>query len=102
MRLKGASVGVTLVCPGMVKTEIMNQLQTTGPGGRPRGAVALAPEAARMWEAIGSATNAGIPPDGVGPMVVDAIRHDRFWLLPNGESFFAVFEQELRELEEGV
>jgi len=102
LRLKGAAVGVTLVCPGMVKTNIMSQLETTGPGGRPRGPQELAPEVAQMWDAIGSATDAGIPAEDVGPMVIDAIRTDRFWLLPNGEQFFTVFEQELRELERGV
>ena len=102
LRLKGAPIGVTLVCPGMVKTSIMSQLETTGPGGKPRAPQELAPEVQAMWDAIGSATDAGIPADEVGPMVVDAIRSDRFWLLPNGEQFFAVFEQELRELEQGA
>jgi NAD(P)-dependent dehydrogenase (short-subunit alcohol dehydrogenase family) len=36
LKLKGAAVGVTLVCPGMVKTNIMRQLETTGRGGAPR------------------------------------------------------------------
>jgi len=102
LRLKGVPVGVTLVCPGMVKTNIMSQLETTGPGGKPRAPQELAPEVQAMWNAIGSATDAGIPADEVGPMVVDAIRSDRFWLLPNGEQFIPVFEQELTELKQGA
>jgi NAD(P)-dependent dehydrogenase (short-subunit alcohol dehydrogenase family) len=102
LRLKGAAIGVTLVCPGMVKTNIMSQLETTGPGGKPRAPQELAPEVQAMWNAIGSATDAGIPADEVGPMVVDAIRSDRFWLLPNGEQFIPVFEQELTELKQGA
>jgi NAD(P)-dependent dehydrogenase (short-subunit alcohol dehydrogenase family) len=32
LTMKGANVGVTLVCPGAVVTEIMSQVQNTGPG----------------------------------------------------------------------
>ena len=102
LKLKGAAVGVTLVCPGMVKTNIMRQLETTGPGGAPRPQQQLAPEVQQMWDVIGAATDAGIPAADVGPMLVAAIRDGRFWLLPNGESFHGVFEQELRELEQGA
>src|SRR6478609_4527232 len=41
---KGANVGVTLVCPGAVKTAITTQIQNTGPGGVPRGEMGVAPE----------------------------------------------------------
>ena len=36
LAIKGANIGVTLVCPGAVKTPITSQIQTTGPGGVPR------------------------------------------------------------------
>ena len=36
LALKGANVGVTLVCPGAVSTAIMSQIENTGPGGIPR------------------------------------------------------------------
>jgi NAD(P)-dependent dehydrogenase (short-subunit alcohol dehydrogenase family) len=102
LSIKGASVGVTLVCPGAIRTSIMSQPWRTGPGGRPRGHPELAPEVQAVWDAIGAETDAGIPAEEVGPMVVEAIRNDRFWLLPNGERFFEVFERELEEIEGGV
>jgi NAD(P)-dependent dehydrogenase (short-subunit alcohol dehydrogenase family) len=101
LAMKGAAVGVTLVCPGAVATEITTQIQNTGPGGVPRGDVDLAPEVRAAWDSILSYTDAGIPSDDVGTMVVDAIRTDRFWLLPNGEVFHPVFERELDDLKAG-
>jgi NAD(P)-dependent dehydrogenase (short-subunit alcohol dehydrogenase family) len=100
LALKGANVGVTLVCPGAVATEITTQLQNTGPGGVPR-PVEMAPEVQATWDSILAYTDAGIPSDDAGRMVVDAIRADRFWLLPNGEVFFPVFEGELDDLKAG-
>lgn len=100
LAIKGAAVGVTLVCPGMVATAITSQLETNGPGGKST-PVDLAPEVAAVWETIRTVTDQGIPADDVGPMVLDAVRENRFWLLPNGEQFFPVFEDELRALEAG-
>jgi NAD(P)-dependent dehydrogenase (short-subunit alcohol dehydrogenase family) len=99
LALKGANVGVTLVCPGAVSTAIMSQIENTGPGGIPRETVELAPEVQAAWDSIGAYTDAGIPADVVGDMVVTAIRENRFWLLPNAQVFHPVFEQELDDLE---
>jgi NAD(P)-dependent dehydrogenase (short-subunit alcohol dehydrogenase family) len=101
LALKGANVGVTLVCPGAVLTEITTQVQNTGPGGIPRGSLELAPEVQAAWDSITAYTDAGIPSDDVGEMVVAAVRDNRFWLLPNGEVFFPVFEGELDDMKAG-
>jgi NAD(P)-dependent dehydrogenase (short-subunit alcohol dehydrogenase family) len=100
--IKGANVGVTVVCPGMVATNIISQMQTTGPGGEPRPRAELAPEVREIWDVMSTLTNAGIPADDVGPMVLEAVRENRFWLLPNGEQFFDVFDAELGELKAGL
>ena len=47
-------------------------------------------------------TDAGIPAEGVGDMVVEAVRGNRFWLLPNAEAFFPVLEKQLADLEAGL
>jgi NAD(P)-dependent dehydrogenase (short-subunit alcohol dehydrogenase family) len=99
--LKGADIGVTCVCPGMVATAITAQLQNYGPGGGDPRAPELAPEVQAVWDSIDAVVDAGIPSTEVGPMVLDAIRTKRFWLLPNGEQFFPIFERELAELEAG-
>jgi NAD(P)-dependent dehydrogenase (short-subunit alcohol dehydrogenase family) len=98
LELKGANVGVTVVCPGAVVTAITSQISNTGPGGVPRGSVELPPEVEAVWDGINAYTDAGIPADDVGAMVVDGIRESRFWVMPNAEVFFPVFEQELEDL----
>jgi NAD(P)-dependent dehydrogenase (short-subunit alcohol dehydrogenase family) len=98
LELKGANVGVSVVCPGAVVTAITSQIANTGPGGVPRGSVDLPPEVQAVWDGINAYTDAGIPSDDVGAMVVDAIREQRFWVMPNAEVFFPVFEQELADL----
>ena len=95
--LKGANVGVTLVCPGAVATEIMSQVQNTGPGNIPGWFGQLAPEVQAAWDSMGAYTDAGIPSDDVGDMVVAAIQDNRFWLLPR--VFHPIFERELADLE---
>lgn len=101
LELKGANVGVTLVCPGAVKTEITSQIENTGPGGVPRGSIDLAPEVQARWESIANYTDAGIPSDEAGEMVLAAVRENRFWVLPNGEVFHPVFDAELADLKAG-
>ncbi|MBW2268499.1 MAG: SDR family NAD(P)-dependent oxidoreductase [Deltaproteobacteria bacterium] len=100
--IKQARVGITLVCPGGVATNITSQMQTTGPGGRPREGPALAPEVQALWDGIDGAVDAGISPDAVGPMVSEAILADRFWVLPNAECFFDVFDREMSDLKAGA
>jgi len=101
LAIKQAKVGVTVVCPGGVATNITSQLETTGPGGRPRDGVELPAGVQEIWKAIDEVTNTGIAADDVGPMVADAILDDRFWLLPNAECYFDIFDQELADLKAG-
>lgn len=85
----------------MVATAITSQLQRYGPGGGEPRRPELSPEVQAVWDSIGAVVDAGIPATDVGPMVLGAIRTKRFWLLPNGEQFFPIFERELAELEAG-
>jgi NAD(P)-dependent dehydrogenase (short-subunit alcohol dehydrogenase family) len=98
LAIKQARVGVTVVCPGGVATDITSQLETTGPGGRPREAIELPAEVQGVWNAIDEVANSGIAADDVGPMVADAILEERFWLLPNAECYFDVFDKEFADL----
>jgi NAD(P)-dependent dehydrogenase (short-subunit alcohol dehydrogenase family) len=102
LAIKGADIGVTLVCPGAVKTPITSQIQTTGPGGVPRGTVDLPPEVDAAFGSILTYTDAGIPASDVGDMVVEAIRENHFWLLPNAEVFFPIFDKQLEDLKAGL
>lgn len=75
--------------------------EPVGPGGVPRGRWRSTPRSSRRGTSIAAYTDAGIPADEVGEMVVAAIRENRFWLLPNGEVFFPVFDRELDDVKAG-
>ncbi len=102
LAIKQANVGVTLVCPGGVATSISSQLETTGPGGKPRENVSLAPEVAAIFDAIDETVETGVPSEAVGEMVRRAILEDQFWVLPNAECYFPVFDSELAEVKAGI
>jgi len=100
--IKQANVGVTLVCPGGVATSISSQLETTGPGGVPRGDVEMAPEVAAIFDAIDQTVQTGVASDDVGAMIRRAILENEFWVLPNAEVYYPVFDAELAEIKGGV
>jgi NAD(P)-dependent dehydrogenase (short-subunit alcohol dehydrogenase family) len=95
---KESPIGVTVVCPGAVATPITSQDSATGPGGVPRGSFNLSPDVAAVWDMVKDFTDAGIPAEDVGTMIVSAVRDNRFWLLPNAQLFHAIFDQELADI----
>jgi NAD(P)-dependent dehydrogenase (short-subunit alcohol dehydrogenase family) len=100
--MKQANVGVTLVCPGGVATSISSQVETTGPGGKPRASVEMAPEVAAIFDAIDQTVEQGVPSDDVGAMIRRAILENQFWVLPNAEVYYPVFDAELAEIKAGI
>lgn len=100
--MKQSNVGVTLVCPGGVSTSITSQFETTGPGGTPRGEVAMAPEVAAIFEAIDQTVETGVSSESVGQMIRRAILENQFWVMPNAEVYYPVFDHELGEIKAGI
>lgn len=100
--MKQANVGVTLVCPGGVSTDISTQVERSGPGGEARGAFEMAPEVAAIFDAIDETVDTGLPSEEVGDMIRRAILEDQFWVLPNAEVYHPVFDAELAELKAGI
>jgi NAD(P)-dependent dehydrogenase (short-subunit alcohol dehydrogenase family) len=84
---RGPHVGVSVVCPGAVATNLADNVRTLG---RPRDAAHV--DALRQ----NLATSMG--PREAGAMVVDAVRNDEFWVLPNGAPHVDLLDRELDEL----
>ena len=80
-------VGVTVLCPGEVATNLADNVRTLG---RPR-------DAARV-DALRSALGVALPAADVAEMVLAAVRGRRFWVFPNGDAHLATLEAELEEL----
>lgn len=72
-----SDVGVTCLCPGFVKTNIVNSARAradTGVG------ASIDDRGDRWLEISGRALEAGLDPDVVGQQVYDAIINNQFWL----------------------
>ena len=84
LELTGAKVGVSVLCPGFVKTQI-----NTSHRNRPRAADSaprpLSAAATKFAQVLDQLVNAGIPPERVADDVVRAIKEPRFYILTHPE-----------------
>ncbi len=87
LALRGAKVKVSVLCPGFVKTRIMD-------GARNRPArlqndpaeVKMGPESVALIQFMLQAVEAGMPPQQVADIVFQAIRDETFYILTHPES----------------
>jgi len=81
LRLLGAPVGVSVLCPAAVATRIMDSARN-----RPPALADTAPSLPReegMRDAARASLAAGLRPERVAALVVEAVRTNRFWVLPH-------------------
>jgi hypothetical protein len=80
----GAPVGVSVLCPSGTNTNVME-----GERNRPEhlGREARTADADAWRDAIRSGFTgpSGMEPSEVAAMVVDAVRHNRFWVVSHGD-----------------
>jgi NAD(P)-dependent dehydrogenase (short-subunit alcohol dehydrogenase family) len=82
----GSRVKVSVLCPAWVKTQLMDAARN-----RPAllrnepGAGAPPPQAALMEQAVRQFVGGGTDPSEIADMVVDAIRNEKFYILPHPE-----------------
>jgi NAD(P)-dependent dehydrogenase (short-subunit alcohol dehydrogenase family) len=75
--LAGSSVKVSVLCPGFVRTRIMDSARN-----RPADAASPTdPSAAESLEPMRRAVESGVAPEGIADAVLDAIREERFYIL---------------------
>src|SRR5205823_4580509 len=84
LQLHGSPVGVSVVCPGFVRTRIAeaDRNRPSGPGQTEIGSAG--------FEFLKQLVDQGIPPEDVARRVVDAIRTNSFWVLTHPELKAAV------------
>ncbi len=80
---RGAKLKVSLLCPGIVNTRIMESARNR-PGFLPPqpSRAAAGPE----WEALRQAVPSGMPPEQVAAALFKALRQDQFYILTHPES----------------
>lgn len=86
LEMTGSPVGVSVLCPGFVKTDLMDH--------EPE-AVA-SPIAQFTNEMLRAGIDGGIPASDVADQVVDAVQHGRFWILTHPDMRHGPVERMLR------
>ena len=87
LAIRWPQVGVSVVCPGEVSTNIADGIRTKG-----------TPKDLARVDALRQRLTAAMDPLEVGHLVVQAIRDRQFWVLPNGRAHLAAVRSELDEL----
>jgi NAD(P)-dependent dehydrogenase (short-subunit alcohol dehydrogenase family) len=77
---RGLPIGVSVLCPGWVRTRIIESERNRPESPRPDPGE-LAPEAEQMRQIVAGLIEAGLDPNEVGKMVASAIRDSRFYVL---------------------
>jgi NADP-dependent 3-hydroxy acid dehydrogenase YdfG len=85
LRLRGSSIGVSVLCPALVNTRIAES-ERNRPQGLGGGNGELTPAAKAFDEAFRAALAQGLPPQQVAEAVVEAIRSDRFYIITQAET----------------
>lgn len=95
LEMTGAPVRVSVLCPGFVRTNILDSGRNRPPELRDDAQRSEAAHAFQMT--FRGFVESGKPPAEVAGCVVDAIRAERFWIFPHPEMLEAV-----RERNEGI
>jgi NAD(P)-dependent dehydrogenase (short-subunit alcohol dehydrogenase family) len=85
---RGAKIKVSVLCPGIVNTRIMESARNRP--GHPATTEPLGLESRARWELLRQLVPAGMPPGQVADAVLEAVRKDRFYILTHPEGKEAV------------
>jgi NAD(P)-dependent dehydrogenase (short-subunit alcohol dehydrogenase family) len=95
VELGGTNVGVTLVCPGNVRTNVARAMREQRDGQRRRSADL---DDFLSFLESGLEDESAMDPADVGKLVVRAIKTNQFWLLPNGAPQLPLVEADFEEM----
>ncbi len=96
LMLVGAEIGVSALCPGPVRTNVAEE-----PGRSPVAPGDVSETVAQVDASLKSVVANGMDPRAVGDCVVDAVREERFWVLPAPE-FLPNAEQRIADIRAAV
>ncbi len=84
-----------MLCPGPIDTDVARSDRN-----RPKHLSAHQASALedRFWKNLSARLASGMHPDQVGEMVLDAVRHERFWILTHPAEFMPALEKRLESI----
>jgi NAD(P)-dependent dehydrogenase (short-subunit alcohol dehydrogenase family) len=100
VELGGTNVGVTLVCPGNVRTNVARAMREQRDG-QGRGGSTDLDDFLNFLES-GLQDESAMDPADVGKLVVQAIKTNQFWLLPNGAPQLPLVEADFEEMRNSI
>jgi len=86
LAMRDANIGVSVLCPALVNTRIMESERNRPDGGDPSGERIVSPEAAGFDQAFRAALASGLDPKAVAKAVVDAIKSRRLYIITHDET----------------
>jgi NAD(P)-dependent dehydrogenase (short-subunit alcohol dehydrogenase family) len=97
----GARLSASVLCPGLIRTAILDAERNRPPELGATDPTSLRPEV-REWSAVFSAAlSQGIEPSDVAQMVFESIRDDRFYIFPAQEGVLDVVKRRMTDIIEG-
>ncbi len=99
LRLAGSSVRASVLCPGPIDTRIVDSQRNRDPESAAQHVETDA--GAKFWDMLTRTLADGMPADEVGPLILDAIVSERFWVLTHPEMAEVVTKQTARMMEDG-
>lgn len=98
-RSRGLPLSASVLCPGWITTNLMDsERNRPAEFGAPAETSALSPQGQVAFEAVKQFIVDGIPPAEVAAQVVEAIREDRFYVIPAQPNIAALVDDRLDRL----
>lgn len=91
LRLAKSNVRASVLCPGPINTNIVDSERNRSAESASQHVVTKAGE--KFWNILTETLAVGMNPDHVGPMVLDAVLNDTFWVLTHPEMAQIVVKQ---------
>ena len=102
-RAAETKIGVSVLCPGYVRTNIMNcernrpaEMENKSGAGEEIGL--SIPQVQSALDSMNQEIENGMPPDEVADIVFNAIRAGQFYIVPNGEQFLPMVRTRMKDI----
>lgn len=98
LRYQGSNVRASVLCPGPINTNIVHSERNRDAAGAAQHV--RTEQGDKFWDFLTRTLAEGMDPAEVGPMVLDAVLNERFWILTHPEMGDAAVKQALAMMDD--